>query len=123
MNAPFVHPLYLAAIATIVMSIGQILFKTGASSWGGNTPYEIAISFITNPHLIGGIFLFATNVILWIYVLKFLPLSLAYPITASSYIIVMAFSSLLFGEKITLQMIAGSCCIMAGIALVHLNID
>ena len=63
------------------------------------------------------VFLYAITILAWIYVLKVLPLSIAYPLTALAYIIVPVMSYFLVGEKITVATIAGSLVIMLGIAI------
>lgn len=108
----------LLAIATAFsMAGGQLLFKLGAAKWGGVTLSDWVISFITNPYLVVAVFLYAITILAWIYVLKVLPLSIAYPLTALAYVIVPVMSYFLVGEKITVTTIVGSLVIMLGIAI------
>jgi undecaprenyl phosphate-alpha-L-ara4N flippase subunit ArnE len=51
--------------------------------------------------------------------LRSIPLSVAYPTVAASYIVVLVASHLLFGEPLTVTSIAGVACIGLGIYLVH----
>lgn len=109
--------LALALVTAFSMAGGQLLFKLGAAKWGGVTLSDWIISFITNPYLVVAVFLYATTILVWIYVLKVLPLSVAYPLTALAYIIVPLMSHFLIGEKITAATIVGSFLIMLGIAI------
>lgn len=101
------------------MAIGQILFKLGADQLKAATLSGLFISILSNYYLAAAILLYATTILLWVYVLKTLPLSAAYPITALAFIIVPILSSVILGEKLTLQAAAGSLLIVSGIAVIH----
>lgn len=116
MNSGYVLALTTAAL----MAIGQVLFKLGADKLKTETLSDLAISFF-NPYLIVAIVLYALTILIWIYVLKIMPLSVAYPITALAFIVVPILSSLILGEKLTLQTIIGSVLIIAGIATINLQ--
>jgi len=51
----------------------------------------------------------------WMYVLGRMQLSAAFPMTALSYVLVIAASRFLFGEPFTLLQVCGSALIMAGV--------
>jgi len=61
------------------------------------------------------------TILIWIYVLRTLPLSLAYPLTALSYVIVPVFSFLFLHEKISWQTAAGCTVIIIGVIISHLK--
>lgn len=108
-------PIFLAILTAFSMASGQLLFKIGAANWKGTTLVEWFMSFISNPFLVSAIFLYAFTVLIWIYVLRVLPLSLAYPITALSYVIVPVLSFLLLKEKITIHNFIGMGLIIGGV--------
>jgi drug/metabolite transporter (DMT)-like permease len=56
--------------------------------------------------------------IAWMYVLRDMKLSAAFPISAISYVIVMAISWLFFGEAVSSAQIGGSLMIIAGVLLI-----
>jgi drug/metabolite transporter (DMT)-like permease len=99
------------------MASGQLLFKIGAAQWSGTTLSQWIWSFISNPFLVSAIFLYAFTTLIWIYVLRVLPLSLAYPITALSYVIVPILSFLLLKEKISVSNLIGMALIISGIVV------
>ena len=117
----FNTPIFLALLTACSMACGQILFKLGAKSWAGDTATQWLWSFITNPFLIIAVFLYALTIIVWIYVLRVLPLAIAYPLTALSYIIVPVLSYLILNEKITIQTLLGSLLIITGVIITHLQ--
>lgn len=57
----------------------------------------------------------AVYAVLWQWALKEIPLNLAYPLKAVTLIISMIFGVIFFHEVITLPMIIGTVCIIAGV--------
>jgi uncharacterized membrane protein len=114
-------PILLALLTACSMACGQILFKLGASKWNGETFFQWVWSFITNPFLVFAVFLYAFTTIVWIYVLRILPLSIAYPLTALSYVIVPVISYFFLHEKMSLHTLLGSLLIIQGVIIIHLQ--
>jgi uncharacterized membrane protein len=104
-------------ITALSMSLGQILFKIGASNWGGVNLREWVVSFLMNPHLLAAILLYAFTIILWIYVLRNCYLSWAYPLTALSYVFVQIFSVYLLGERFNFYSVFGSMVVILGVII------
>jgi drug/metabolite transporter (DMT)-like permease len=115
-------PILLAILTAFSMAGGQLLFKMGAPAWQGQSAIEWAVSFLKNPFLVSAVFLYAVTILIWIYVLRTLPLSLAYPLTALSYVIVPILSFLFLHEKISWQTVLGCGVIIVGIVITHINI-
>jgi len=111
----------LALLTAFSMAGGQLLFKLGAPRWKGSTAMEWILSFATNPYLMVAVVLYALTILIWIYVLRTLPLSVAYPLTALSYVIVPCLSYLLLHEKISLQTVVGSGIIILGVVITHIQ--
>ena len=117
----FNTPIFLALLTACSMACGQILFKLGAKNWGGDSAIQWVWSFMTNPFLDIAVFLYAFTIIIWVYVLRVLPLSIAYPITALSYVIVPVLSYFFLHEKITFHTLLGSLLIIIGVIITHLQ--
>lgn len=109
----------LALLTACSMAGGQILFKLGASSWSGDTLGQWVWSFVINPFLVSAVFLYAFTIIVWIYVLKILPLAIAYPLTALSYVLVPAISYFFLHEKVSIYTLSGSLLIILGVIITH----
>lgn len=114
-------PIILALLTALSMATGQLMFKFGAVRWQGNSLSQWAISFLTNPILLGAVFLYAVTILIWIYVLKTLPLSIAYPLTALSYVLVPLLSMAFLHERISFSTVIGSGLIICGVAIMHLQ--
>jgi len=114
-------PIALAILTAFSMAGGQLLFKIGAPALQGNDISSWAISFMKNPFLLTACFLYAVTILIWMYVLRTLPLSLAYPLTALSYVIVPVFSYLFLHERISWQTGLGCLVILVGVAITHFD--
>ncbi len=94
--------IYILFLFSILLgAIAQIMFKIGVSSVTkiGLCPY------IINFHIIGGFALYGISFVIWIWALKFIDISVAYPSVSLSFIIVMIAGRYLFGEEINLMKI------------------
>lgn len=111
----------LAILTAFSMASGQLLFKLGADRWRGDSIVQLIWSFLSSPHLMGAVCLYAITILVWIYVLKVLPLSIAYPLTALSYILVPVFSLVILGERVSINTLIGSGLIIAGIIVTHMQ--
>lgn len=104
--------LILAVVATI--SVGQMLFKHTATmlstATNGIWPWF-------NPYLFAALAIYGGATLAWIYMLRQVPLNLAYPLFALSFLIVPLLSLIIFREPFTLRMMAGSAAIVFGVYL------
>jgi len=97
-----------AAIATSMA--GQTLLKAGA---GGETFLAQLLDWRT----ILGLGLYGGAAILYIVALRRIPMSVALPFTAASYVAALLIGHYVFGEQITPQHIAAIALICAGVVL------
>ena len=106
---------YLALGGSIILAtIAQIIFKYYSQT---NTSKNY-IMMIFDLKLASGFLLYFISAILYIYSLKKIDLSIAYPTISLSYIAIIFLSFLLFGETITLLKIIGCAIIILGVFLV-----
>jgi len=107
-------PYYAALVAGIVLGVaGQIALKTGAA--GSAT---IAMQFL-HPATLVGFVIYVAAAILYIIAIKKIPVSLAYPSVAVSYIVVGVAAHFLWNEPFGLQQIGALALIAGGILLLH----
>jgi small multidrug resistance pump len=100
-----------AAIGTSMA--GQTLLKAGA----GATDF---IAQLLDWRTILGLALYGGAAILYIVALRRIPMSVALPFTAVSYVAALLIGHYVFGESITLQHIAAITLICAGVLLLAL---
>ncbi|MCP4875428.1 MAG: EamA family transporter [Gammaproteobacteria bacterium] len=111
----------IAVLTAVFMSMGQLLFKHGANGLNGSSLTQFLPAVVTSPAVIAACVLYAITTVIWVWVLKHVPLSLAYPFTALSYVITPVLSYFLFNEKLNLQFALGSLLLMVGIIICSLS--
>ena len=60
-----------------------------------------------NPYLVAAVLLYALLSAVWVWVLTFVPLSIAYPFVALTFVLTVASGALLFGEAVTVRLLLG----------------
>lgn len=113
-----IKPLYVAMliIGAILASLGQLMFKLSASSLTLNI-----ISILTNHKFIIGLALYGLATLVFVYVLKYVKLSIAYPFVALSYVLVYYLSSRILNEPTSVVGWIGVLFIVTGIFLISLT--
>jgi drug/metabolite transporter (DMT)-like permease len=106
---------YVMIIACVVaIAAGQILFKlTARSVVGSDGLWDMLLS----PTLFAALTIYGVATLAWIWQLRYVNLSQAYPLMALSFVIVPLASMVLLGEPITLRYWAGVGLIVGGIIL------
>lgn len=130
MEVPYLAQFTASPIAMILASImlgstGQIMLKTGMTAVTGKTT-EVgmaavfaAVRAITNPWVFTGFIFYGISSILWLMILKKVPLSTAYPMISLSYVIVVILSAMFLGERPQFwQTGFGLALIVAGVSLI-----
>lgn len=110
-----VKQILLIILVVAMISVGQILFKYSAGI--GNPNEQNIISVLLNPYLITACMVYGVATLAWVYLLRQVPLNLAYPLFALSFLFVPLLSTIIFREPFTLKMVAGSGAIMFGVYL------
>jgi undecaprenyl phosphate-alpha-L-ara4N flippase subunit ArnE len=106
----------LLTVATVLMiAIGQLLFKSAASQWkvDGFT-WKTAVGFLS-PLMIAALALYGVATVLWVYVLRTVPLSAAYAVFALAFLIVPILAHFVLDEPLTPNVLIGGAVIVAGI--------
>ena len=109
-----------ALLTACLMSVGQIMFSLSARNLSTQTPQAFVFSTLTNGMLVAAIVLYAVTILIWTYTLKYLPLSVAYPITACAYIITPLLAFGLLGEPLPAKLLVGSALILIGLTVVYI---
>jgi drug/metabolite transporter (DMT)-like permease len=100
--------LVLVLTGSLCAAGGQILFKLGA------TGRETLVSFV-NGWIVLGLGLYAAGTVLWIYALSKAHLTVVYPFTALTFVIVYLFGSVLLGEPASAKALAGVALVLLGL--------
>ncbi len=100
------------AIAGAVLgALGQVSFKYGADG------RVLAMDFI-NPWIATGLLLYLGGTVLWIYALSLVPLTVLYPFTALTYVLVNLLAVGLLREQLSTRGLFGTALVLLGLFLV-----
>jgi multidrug transporter EmrE-like cation transporter len=100
------------------MVVGQILFKMSAQYLVVEKgPVNLLLSLLTWQFILAMIF-YSTATFLWVILLKYVPLSHAYPFVALSFVLLPVASYFLFGDPLTIRYFVGLAFFMTGLFLV-----
>lgn len=118
--------LLLLIPAIVSSTTGQLFLKMGMNQvdLAAFTPDGILAALpgiIFNPFIWIGFIGWIGGTVFWLGVISRAPLSLAYPILAMSYFVVVIEAWLFLGEQLTWQRLLGVAVIVAGVILVGLS--
>lgn len=108
-----------------VMVGGALFFTTAAQVFfklaGLNTIEQTGFTdaWILNLWLWAAFAAYTVSVAFWLFALRYLPLSLAYPWTAMVYVLVPLISWILFNDVLSLRYLLGMTCIVGGIFITN----
>lgn len=104
--------LYWVALASAIGSsmVGQAMLKSGA----GQASF---VAQMLDWHTLLGLFIYGLSAMLYIVALRRIPMSVALPCTAASYVAGMLVGHFVFGEPITHTHIAAMALISGGVVL------
>lgn len=107
-------PTFMAIICVIGISFGQILFKQSANFIENATNWR---DWIFNGWLMAALILYGTTTLAWVWVLRELPLHLAYPFMALAFVIVPCLSWLFLDEPVNSATFIGGALILTGVVI------
>lgn len=107
-------------LSVLAISIGQVFLKLSALSVGTGQLLGIKLGkyLFINIYLIIGIVILGGGTLLWVWVLRTIPLSTAYPFMALAFVLVPAFSYFILDEAVSWGHILGFLLIIAGVVVV-----
>ena len=110
----------LCLLNTLLMVIGQTLFKIGSNGKQLDSLRNI-IKVMLSPVILLALTIYAVTTVLWLYILSKTEISFAYPIQALAFPLVLVISSIIFHEQIPLNRWAGVALIFIGVYITVLQ--
>ena len=106
--------IYYVALGISVLAgiAGQMLLKAAADE-------PTLMAQILRPSTLIGLALYGSAAFLYIFALRKIPVSVAFPSVSLSYAIVAVLGHFLFGEPFGIKQIGGIALIMGGVALIN----
>lgn len=127
MTLDVLRPYLLLLVGISFTVVGEVMLKKGINDLGGfnildpGNLVNALIRTFTNPFIFFGFVLIFCGALFWLTVLSELPLSVAYPMLAISYVIGTALSVALLGESVNGLRIGGLAIVVLGVILVGLS--
>ncbi len=111
-------PVLLLAFASIALgTLGQVLLRTGAQGLAGMRAVPLVVSALGLPAVQLGLAAYVVSSLLWLAVLSRLDLSVAYPLGATGYVLVVLAASAT-GEPVSPLRWSGVMLIVVGVLLI-----
>lgn len=117
---------FFIALTVLFTLYGQLVLKWQISL-AGPLPAGFAgkVSFLVdallNPWVLSGLAAAFGASLCWMLALSKLPLSTAYPLTATNFFLIFVFSVVVLGEPMTLSKIIGTSLIIIGVVIMAMN--
>jgi undecaprenyl phosphate-alpha-L-ara4N flippase subunit ArnE len=114
----------LVALAIVVAANvgGQLLFKLAADQVRTETDLAaMTLRLFAIPAMWGAVILYGITILAWVWVLRSMPLSVAYSAVALVFVLVPLLAIWLFKEPLSPQFAVGAGLIVLGVFLVQLQ--
>lgn len=109
----------LAVVQSLLLALGQVLLKLALTSLGS---FSWSWCFFgraaTNLWLLGCGVCYAGGTLLWLYIIRRFPFSVAYPMISLSYVFGLLAAVVIFHERVALHAWIGVGLIMLGCVLI-----
>ncbi len=99
------------------IAIGQILFKMSSEKLVSDQSPFHTLAF--NPVFISALAIYGLATLMWIYVLKSVPLTYAYSFMALTFVFVPILAFFMLGEQFTVRYFVGAVLIMIGLNVIQ----
>ncbi|TZF91189.1 EamA family transporter [Cognatilysobacter lacus] len=112
---------YVFVAITVLLTVyGQLVLKwqvglAGMAPAGAADKAVFLVRLLLNPWVLSGLGAAFAASLSWMLALSKLSLSSAYPLTASSFVLVLAFSAIVLGEPLTAAKLLGTALVVTGI--------
>lgn len=99
-------------VSVFISAVSQVLLKRSA-----NRSHASALAEYLNPWVLGAYTIFFIATFLTIFAYRVVPLSLGPILEATSYIYILVFGAIFFGERVTVRKLAAIGLIIVGIVV------
>lgn len=112
---------FLALISILLGAIGQFLLKLAAGQLHtGGGLWNLVLSML-HLKMIVAIACFVTSMVMWLFVLRKMELSIAYPMVSLGYVFVLLLSIYFLNENIYLTKLIGTGLIVTGVVVLNIK--
>ena len=110
-----VRALLLTLLCVALLAAGQMLFKIAATQWRIDGWTWATVRGFLSPSLLMALTLYAVATILWVFILRTVPLNLAFSVYALVFLLVPVSAHFILDESLTLKTLVGAAIIVLGV--------
>ena len=110
-----VRALLLTLLCVALLAAGQMLFKIAATQWRIDGWTWATVRGFLSPALLVALALYAVATILWVFILRTVPLSLAFSVYALVFLLIPVSAHFILHESLTLKTLVGAAIIVLGV--------
>ena len=115
----FANPWLQLALSVVCVLASELLLKRGASETASATSWSwTGINSLASPLVWWGIICVIASFLSWLYVLKYVPLTIAFPLSRVVDVLVPLCCWILLGEEISAHRWCGIALVIIGLAVV-----
>ena len=107
----------LTLVCVALLAAGQLLFKVAAMQWRIDGWTLETVRGFLSPAMCAALVVYGIATVLWVYVLRTAPLSLAYPLFSLAFIVTPVLAHLMLGEPFAWRTLAGGVVIIVGVLI------
>jgi drug/metabolite transporter (DMT)-like permease len=112
----------LILVSVVCSSLAHLAFKIGVTgvqgAMAGGTGRFGIVALASNPYVLGGVLLHGGALVAWLFALRRVDLSFAYPFISLGFVLVLCLSAWLLDERINATRILGVALIIGGVFFV-----
>jgi len=109
---------FLILLSVACSSLAHLAFKVGVNAIEGAPPASSRIfvaALAGNPYVLGGVVLHGAALLTWLFALRRVDISYAYPFIALGFVLVLALSAWLLDERLNAARLIGVALIIGGV--------
>jgi drug/metabolite transporter (DMT)-like permease len=107
--------LLLTLLCVLLISAGQLLFSVAAGRWRIDGWSWTTLTGFLSPIMLLALTVYGFATLLWVYVLRTVPLASAYALFSLAFLIVPILAWLFLGEKLAANTLVGGAIIVVGV--------
>jgi drug/metabolite transporter (DMT)-like permease len=109
--------LLLTLMCVVLISVGQLLFKSAAGQWRIEGWSWTTLRGFLSPVMLAALVIYGGATVLWVFVLRTVPLGAAYSLFSLAFLIVPVLARVFLGEPISANTLVGGAVIVAGVII------
>lgn len=112
-----IRSILLTLFCVLLIAVGQLLFKTAAAQWRTDGWSWTTVAGFLSPVMVLALVVYGFATLLWVYVLRTVPLASAYALFSLAFLIVPLLAYFVLGERLSANTLIGGAIIVVGVII------